>query len=116
MFEDNHEKTPSGWSAPGFQPGTYRMRVSRVTTEPPRSVTYLFIYFLFFLILFLHFLRKIYYRMGLGVRVCVRACVSVCLSVCVCQCVCVCVCVYSFGPPLTIFIPVMRLIRNVGYI
>ena len=30
--------------------------------------------------------------------------------------VCVCVCVYSFGPPLTISIPVMRLIRNFGYI
>ena len=28
----------SGWSAPGFEPGTSRMRVSCVTTEPPRSV------------------------------------------------------------------------------
>ena len=32
----------------------------------------------------------------------------------VCVCLCVCVSVYSFGPPLTISIPVMRLIRNVG--
>ena len=30
--------------------------------------------------------------------------------------VCVCVSVYSFGPPLIISIPVMRLIRNFGYI
>ena len=42
------------------------------------------------------------------------ASVSVC--VCVCVCVCVSVSVYSFGPPLTISIPVMQLIRNFGYI
>ena len=40
----------------------------------------------------------------------------VCVSVCVCVCVCLCVSVYSFGPPLTISIPVMRLIRNFVYI
>ena len=40
MIEVNHEKTQSGWSVPGFEPGTSRMRVSCVTTEPPRSVTY----------------------------------------------------------------------------
>ena len=28
----------SGWSAPGFEPGTSRMRVSCVTTEPHHSV------------------------------------------------------------------------------
>ena len=33
------QKAQSGWSAPGFEPGTSRMRVSCVTTEPPRSVT-----------------------------------------------------------------------------
>ena len=38
------------------------------------------------------------YKMGL------RVCVSVCVSVCMC------VSVYSFGPPLTISIPVKRLI------
>ena len=38
MTEENHEKTQSGWSAPGFEPGTSRMRVSCVTTEPTRSV------------------------------------------------------------------------------
>ena len=32
------KKPQSGWSAPGFEPGTSRMRVSSVTTEPPRSV------------------------------------------------------------------------------
>ena len=32
------KKPKSGWSAPGFEPGTPRMRVSCVTTEPPRSV------------------------------------------------------------------------------
>ena len=36
--EENHVKPQSGWSAPGFEPGTSRMRVSCVTTEPPRSV------------------------------------------------------------------------------
>ena len=30
------KKPQSGWSAPGFEPGTSRMRVSCVTTEPPR--------------------------------------------------------------------------------
>ena len=32
------KKPQSGWSAPGFEPGTSRMRVSCVSTEPPRSV------------------------------------------------------------------------------
>ena len=32
------KKPQSGWSAPGFEPGTSRMRVSCGTTEPPRSV------------------------------------------------------------------------------
>ena len=32
------KKPQSGWSAPGFEPGTSRMRVSCVTTAPPRSV------------------------------------------------------------------------------
>ena len=32
------KKPQSGWSAPGFEPGTSRMRVSCVTTEPSRSV------------------------------------------------------------------------------
>ena len=31
------KKPQLGWSAPGFEPGTSRMRVSCVTTEPPRS-------------------------------------------------------------------------------
>ena len=31
----NHQ---SGWSAPGFEPWISRMRVSCVTTDPPRSV------------------------------------------------------------------------------
>ena len=31
-------KPQSGWSAPGFESGTSRMRVSCVTMEPPRSV------------------------------------------------------------------------------
>ena len=38
MIEKNHENPQSGWSAPGFEPRTSRMRVSCVTTEPPRSV------------------------------------------------------------------------------
>ena len=33
------KKSQSGWSAPGFEPGTSRMRVLCVTMEPPRSVT-----------------------------------------------------------------------------
>ena len=32
------KKPQSGWSAPGFEPGTSRMRVSCFTMEPPRSV------------------------------------------------------------------------------
>ena len=32
------KKPQSAWPAPGFEPGTSRMRVSCVTTEPPRSV------------------------------------------------------------------------------
>ena len=39
MTEENHEKPQSGWSEPGFEPGNSRMRVSCVTTEPPRSVS-----------------------------------------------------------------------------
>ena len=35
------KKPQSGWLAPGFEPGTSRMRVSCVTTEPPRSVSIL---------------------------------------------------------------------------
>ena len=36
-------KSPkSGWPAPGFEPGTSRMRVSCVTMEPPRSVNFFF--------------------------------------------------------------------------
>ena len=35
----------SGWSSPGFEPGTSRMRVSCVTTEPPRSVWIIIISF-----------------------------------------------------------------------
>ena len=66
------KKSQSGWSAPGFEPGTSRMRVSCVTTEPPRSV---------FLALFLHFRRKI--RLKYGPR-----------CVCVCVCVYVCLCLY----------------------
>ena len=31
------KKPQSGWSAPGFEPGTSRMRVSCVTTEPRHS-------------------------------------------------------------------------------
>ena len=38
MIEEATKKPQSGWSAPGFEPGTSRMRVSCVTTEPPRSV------------------------------------------------------------------------------
>ena len=38
MIEENHEKPQSGWSVPGFEHGTSRMRVSCVTTEPSRSV------------------------------------------------------------------------------
>ena len=38
------KKTQSGWLAPGFEPGTSRMRVSCVTTEPPRSVLRIVIY------------------------------------------------------------------------
>ena len=34
----NTKKPQSGWPAPGLEPGTSRMRVSCVTTEPPRSV------------------------------------------------------------------------------
>ena len=37
------KKPQSGWSAPGFEPGTSRMRVSCVTTEPPRSVSFVFL-------------------------------------------------------------------------
>ena len=92
------------------------------------------------LVLFLHFRRETRHKMGLRVCVCVRVCVCPCVRVCVCPCVCpcvsvcvcpcvcvrvcvsvcvclyVCVSVYSFGPPLTISIPVMRLIRNFDYI
>ena len=38
LTEENPEKPQSGWSVPGFEPGTSRMRVSCVTTEPRRSV------------------------------------------------------------------------------
>ena len=34
----NTKKSQSGWSAPGFKSGTSQMRVSCVSTEPPRSV------------------------------------------------------------------------------
>ena len=45
-----------------------------------------------------------------------KKCVCVCVCLCVCVCVSVCVSVYNFGPPLTISKPVIRLIRNFGYI
>ena len=38
------KKPQSGWSASGFEPGISRMRVSCVTTEPPRSVKFWFYY------------------------------------------------------------------------
>ena len=50
------------------------------------------------------------YKIGLGVWVCVCVC-----FLCVCVCVCVCVCL-QFWSPLTISKPVIRLIRNFGYI
>ena len=37
-IEENQEKTQSGWSTPGFEPGTSRILVACVTMEPPRSV------------------------------------------------------------------------------
>ena len=37
-------------------------------------------------------------------------------GVCVCVSMCVCLSVYNFGPPLSISKPVIRLIRNFGYI
>ena len=53
-----------------------------------------------FLVLFLNFRKKNKtYKIGLGV----------------CVCMCVCVSVYNFGPPLSISKPVIRLIRNFGY-
>ena len=57
MIEENHEKPQSGWSAPGFVPGTSRMRVSCVTTEPPRSVLLLLL-LLLLLLTFLEDFRK----------------------------------------------------------
>ena len=33
-------KPQAGWPAMGFEPGTSRMRVSSVTTEPPSSVNF----------------------------------------------------------------------------
>ena len=44
------KKPQSGWSAPGFEPGTSLMRGTCVTTKPPRSVI---------LVLFMHFLPEI---------------------------------------------------------
>ena len=38
------KKPQSGWSAPGFEPGTSRMRVPCVATEPPRSVRFILLY------------------------------------------------------------------------
>ena len=74
-----------------------------------------------FLGLFLHFRRKT--RLTKQASVCVCACVCVyvcmyvCMYVCVCVCVCLCVCVCKIlVPPLTISKPVIRLIRNFGYI
>ena len=49
MMRKNTKKSQSGCSATGFEPGTSRMRISCVITEPPRSV---------FLVLFLPFRRK----------------------------------------------------------
>ena len=72
MTEENNEKPQLGWSAPGFEPGASRMRVSCVTTEPPRSVV--------FSLVFAFSQRNKTYKMGLGV------------------CVCVCVSVQNFGP------------------
>ena len=52
-LRETTKKPQSGWSAPGFEPGTSRMRVSCVTTDPPRSVNfYLFIYLFLFSIYF----------------------------------------------------------------
>ena len=42
-LRETTKKPQSGWPAPGFEPGTSRMRVSCVTTEPPRSVNMYFI-------------------------------------------------------------------------
>ena len=44
MIEKNHEKTQSGSSVPWYEPGTSRMQVSCVTTEPPRSVIAFIVY------------------------------------------------------------------------
>ena len=71
-----------------------------------------------FLVLFLPFRRKTRLIKWASVCVSVYVCVCVCLCVCVSMRVClyVCVSVYSFGPPLTISKPVIRFIRNFGYI
>ena len=58
-------KNVSGWSAPGFEPETSRMRVSCVTTEPPRSIL---------LVLFLPFRRKTRLIKWASVCVCVCLC------------------------------------------
>ena len=43
MIEENHKKTSVRLVAPGFEPGISLMGVSRVNTEPPRSVSANFI-------------------------------------------------------------------------
>ena len=44
------KKPQSGWSAPGFEPGTSRMRVSCVTTEPARSVFVIYVCFILIMV------------------------------------------------------------------
>ena len=62
--------------------------------------------------------KKKTYKMGsrcVCICVCVCVCVCVSVSVCVCVCLCVCVCV-QFWTPLSISKPVIRFVRNFGYI
>ena len=60
------KKPQSAWSAPGFEPGTSRMRVSRVTTEPPRSVK-IYILLCFFLRLRHSWVKYIWRRKVIGI-------------------------------------------------
>ena len=44
MTEENHEKTQSDWTPTEFKLGTSRIRIQRITTAPPSSVTSLISY------------------------------------------------------------------------
>ena len=97
----------SSFSNPSFASTSHAVPLRHLASRPCCDEVELLVFISqgdWFLVLFLFFRRKTRHKIGLGV------------CVCVCVCVCVFVSVYSFGPPLTISKPVIRLRRSFGYI